>query len=243
MANAKKRKYGNVILDSMPDSEYQAFLDQLDRVEVGIRQVVHEPGRPVNIIYFPVTAVFSTVAVTDDGGTVEVATVGREGLAGLSAFLGKPQNTLTVFSQIPGTCWQVPVPPFRKALEDGGWLHETLHHYTQCLMVQMSQSVICNARHTVLERCARWLLMSADRVQSSEFLLTQEFLGQMLAARRGSVNETATTFESKGLIEYSRGRIKIVNRKGLEGVSCECYERIASEYKKFAKDIRHLRKR
>lgn len=234
---AKRSQWGNTILDAM-GRDYDDFLDQLRREEIDIRTTVQKPGSTVNTLYFPVHGVFSIVATTTDGGAVEVATIGSEGVTDLSIFLGHTQSTLTTFCQIPGACWQVGAGAFRTALKNGPWLTRVMHRYTQCLMVQISQGVVCNARHDVLQRCARWLLMTMDRVNSSEFLLTQEFLAQMLAVRRGSVNEAAKTFQDQGLIEYSRGRIKIMKRDALEARACECYRRITDEYRRFGKEIR-----
>ncbi|HZU24977.1 MAG TPA: Crp/Fnr family transcriptional regulator [Bryobacteraceae bacterium] len=237
---ASRQTWGNVILDAMPEREFAKFLAQLEHIELGIKDVSQEPGEPVRKVFFPVDCVFSVVANTDDGGVVEVATMGSEGLAGLSVFLGHAQSTLTAFSQIPGAAWSTSAEYFRDAVNNGSWLRQVLQLYTHCLMLQISQGVICNARHDVTQRCARWLLMSLDRVKRRDFQLTQEFLAQMLAVGRGSVNQVATRFQAQGIIRYSRGRMSILKPELLREITCECYDKIADEYKRFGREIRRM---
>src|SRR5579884_586463 len=238
MATGAKQRRGNLILDSMPAADYAGFLGQLERGKVDIKQVIQQPGKPIRNVWFPVDAVLSIVATTDDGGVAEVATIGGEGFSALSILPGQARTGLTVLLQIPGICWRCGIDSFRDALNDGGCLNDALHRYTECLLVQTSQNVICNARHNVLQRCARWLLMIHDRVRRDQFLLTQEFLSQMLTVRRASVNEAATELRRQRLIEYTRGKMTILDRRGLEVTACECYGKITAEYRRFAREMR-----
>ena len=238
MAKNRKRNFGNIILDSMPDNGHLPFLDQMECTEVGIREVLQKPDMPIDAVYFPVNSVFSAVA-TADHSSVEVATIGHEGMVGVSVFLGHPETTITIFSQIAGDCWRCPVEPFQDLLDSSDWINRVMHRYTQCLMVQISQSVVCNAQHQIQQRCARWLLMTADRVASNDFLLTQSFLAQMLGVRRASVTGATGELQRQGLLRYSRGKISITDREGLEAASCECYAKVTREYTRFAKDIRN----
>lgn len=153
MPKNRKRKFGNVILDSMPDNGHLPFLDQMEQVDVGIKEILQKPDKPIDAVYFPISAVFSAVA-TADHSSVEVATMGHEGMVGVSVFLGHPETTITIFSQIPGQSWRSPVEPFRDLLDSSEWINQVLHRYTQCLMVQISQSVVCNAQHQIMQRCA-----------------------------------------------------------------------------------------
>lgn len=239
MPKNRKRKFGNIILDSMPDNGHLSFLNQVEHAEVGIREVLQKPNMLIDAVYFPVNSVFSAIASADHR-TVEVATMGHEGIVGVSIFLGHPESTITIFSQIPGQCWRIPVGPFLELLKSSNWINRVLHRYIQCLMVQISQSVVCNTHHDVLQRCARWLLMTADRVRNNDFLLTQSFLTQMLGVHRAVVSRAAGEFQRRGLIRCTRGAISIRDRKGLEGVTCECYAKVTQEYRKFAKDIRNF---
>jgi CRP-like cAMP-binding protein len=169
----------------------------------------------------------------EDGRGIEVATIGNEGMAGLPVFL---QATLTsshmAFSQIPGQALRMPAARFSDFLtspENGG-LHFALNRYTQALMSMIARAVACNALHSVQQRACRWLLTTHDRVGVDEFLLTQEFLGQMLGVTRASVNEVARDLQDAGAIRYTRGRISILDRRELELRSCECYTVIRTEF-------------
>jgi CRP-like cAMP-binding protein len=168
-----------------------------------------------------------------DGRGIEIATIGNEGMAGLPVFL---QATLTSahmsFSQIAGQSLRMPAARFSDFVNssEGGGLRLALNHYTQALMSMIARAVGCNALHSVHQRACRWLLTTHDRVASDEFLLTQEFLSQMLGVTRASVNEVAQDLQSAGAIDYSRGRITILDRPALESRSCECYEVVRDEF-------------
>lgn len=170
------------------------------------------------------------LAHMEGGALIEVATVGNEGMVGIPLFLGAEVTPGTSFSQVPGDALRMPADAFRKAIANDGPFTKILHRYTQALMVQISQGTACNRAHSLEERCARWLLLCHDRVGADEFMLTQEFLSQMLGVRRASVNLVAATFQEAGFIEYRRGRIRILNRRGLESASCQCYAVIREEY-------------
>src|SRR5689334_9896681 len=170
------------------------------------------------------------LAHMEEGKLIEVATVGNEGMIGLPLFLGADLTPGTSFSQIPGDALRMSAEHFRSAISKHGPLTKMLHRYTQALMVQISQGNACNRIHSIEERCARWLLLCHDRVGQDEFTLTQEFLSQMLGVRRASVNLVAATFHQAGLIDYTRGRIRILDRQGLESASCQCYGLIRDEY-------------
>jgi CRP-like cAMP-binding protein len=195
-----------------------------------LKDTAYEPGKPITDIYFPLTAVYSLVAVADGRLGLEVATVGFEGIVGLPIFLGAASSPQAAFCQIPGEAARISVDAFRKVLVAGGSLHALLNRFTQATMVQMAQNVVCNRNHSTEARMARWLLTTRDRVRSDELQLTQEFLSQMLGVHRPTVSETAQRIQDEGLIRYSRGTIVISNRQRLEQRACECYGIVKAEF-------------
>jgi CRP-like cAMP-binding protein len=186
-------------------------------------------------VYFPTSGMCSIVGVTDEGNVVETATVGNEGMIGIPAFLGLDINPSTVISQVSGKGLRMPAPSFLRAMEQGGPLDKLLRRFVAFSLRYAYQTVVCNAQHSVEERMCRWLLMTHDRVGEDEFVLTQEFLGEMLAVRRQTVSVFAATLQTAGFITYRRGVMRIINREGLEGASCECYEVTRSYYDRIVK--------
>lgn len=224
---------GNRLLAALPDEERAALAVDMDVVEYSVRETVYEQGQPVEHVVFPVAAVLSLVSTMSDDRAVEVATVGNEGMIGLPVFL---QATMTsahmAFAQVPGQALVMPAERFSERIDGTGTLHRLLHRYTQALISQIAQGAACGSLHTAEQRACRWLLMTHDRVPGDEFLLTQEFLGQMLAVSRPTVNEVAQLLQDEGLISYARGRMTVLDRGGLERRSCECYGVIAAEFKR-----------
>jgi CRP-like cAMP-binding protein len=223
----------NRLLAMMSDRERRGLAGELELVSLGLKDSIYEEGAPIEHVYFPLSGVLSLVAQMGDGRGIEVATIGREGMAGLPVFL---QATYTsshmAFSQIPGDSLRIPAARFGQIIGEShtGGLHVALNRYTQALMSMIARAVACNALHTVQQRGPRWLLTTHDRVAADEFLLTQEFLGQMLGVTRASVNEVARELQDAKAIDYSRGRITILDRGELESRSCECYRVIRDEF-------------
>ena len=236
MARSSPPPPQNRLLAALPKKEYQRFLPHLERVSLGVKEVVYEPNEPIQYVYFPLTCVFSMVATLHEGRSVEVATLGSEGMVGLPVFLGAKSTPLLGFSQVAGEAMRMDAVSFQKQVALNGPLTALLHRYTQTLMVQIAQGTACNRAHNILQRCARWLLMTQDRVKADSFTLTQEFLGQMLGVRRAGVNEVASELQKRGLIRYRRGIIEIVDRKGLEAISCDCYRIIREEFDRLLTD-------
>jgi CRP-like cAMP-binding protein len=225
----------NFILAALTDREYAQLHQRLEPVELGLKEMIYETDAPISHAYFPTTVVLSMVSVVDGETAVEVATIGREGMAGLPVFLGVTASPNTVFAQIAGLALRMRADHLRDVLTGDGALHRQLHRYIQATMVQLAQNVACNRLHSTEERAARWLLMSADRVGADRFPLTQEFLAQMLGVRRATVSLTAGVLHSAGLISYSRGVITIDDRAGLEEVACDCYRIVRAEFDQLAK--------
>lgn len=223
----------NRLLAMVPEKERDLLAPAFELIDMELKQTVYEEDKPVEHVYFPISGVLSLVSGMDDGRGIEVATIGNEGMAGLPVFL---QATLTsshrAFSQVPGQALRMPAAQFSEFVtssQDGG-LHRALNRYTQALMSMIARTVACNALHSVQQRACRWLLFTHDRAGEDEFLLTQEFLGQMLGVTRASVNEVAQELQNAGAIDYTRGRLRILDREQLESRSCECYEVIRKEF-------------
>lgn len=220
----------NRLLRMLPPAEYKRLRPNFIKVSLALRQKVYEVNSPIRHVYFPLNGIISMVTVMKDGTRTEVATVGNEGMIGIPVFLGAKSVPGEAFSQIPGDAIRLDTTDFLIHLKDDGEFRAVLNRYAQVLMDHLAQSVSCNRLHTIQQRCSRWLLMTHDRVGKDSFPLTQEFLAQMLAVRRATVNEIATTLQNAGMIEYQRGNMTIKNRKKLESTSCECYRVIRDEY-------------
>ena len=218
----------NLLLGRIPAVEYSKLEQHLEPVEMPIRQLVAEANQPVRHVYFPQRGMFSVVTVMKDGTSIEAATVGREGFAGLPIFLGVPITPSRIIVQLRGAAKRIDASHFASVVSEAPVLESVLRRYTLSLLQQISQSAACNTLHTVDKRCSRWLLMCHDRAGEDEFLLTQEFLAQMLGVRRAGVTMAASALQKLGVIRYSRGRIQILDRAGLERQSCECYAAIRS---------------
>jgi CRP-like cAMP-binding protein len=223
----------NRLLAMVSEAERRRLAPELELVELELKQTVYEESQPIEHVYFPINGVLSLVSKMRDGRGVEVATIGNEGMAGLPVFL---QATLTSshmsFSQIPGQALRMPAGRFGDFVggSQNGGLHTALNRYPQALMSMIARAVACNSLHAIQERACRWLLQTHDRVGADEFVLTQEFLSQMLGVTRASVNEVAQQLQDAGAINYTRGRMMILERSQLEDRSCECYGVIRGEF-------------
>ncbi|HEX2206554.1 MAG TPA: Crp/Fnr family transcriptional regulator [Longimicrobium sp.] len=220
----------NRILAALPRNERERLNPVLERVPLTLRQVVFEPNRAIEHVWFPEDAVISLLGLMEDGSAVETATVGNEGMAGVPVYLGAMQMAGQAFVQIPGDAWRMPAEALREEVRRGNALSQLLGRYTQALFTLVSQSSACNRKHPVEQRCARWLLMTHDRVGGDRFELTQHFLSQMLGVRRATVSEAAGGLQNRRLIEYTRGRIAVLDRAGLEAAACGCYGIIRGEF-------------
>ena len=219
----------NQLLTALPREIYARLLPKLETVSLVFKQVLYQPGELIQHVYFPLSGVVSLLTILADGTETEVGIVGNEGIAGISVFLGIDTTSVKALVQIPGDAMRMQTSDFKAELLDGA-LHNLLQRYTQTLIGQISQTVACNSHHSVEERCCRWLLMCHDRARSDHFPITQDFLSHMLGVRRASVTVVASMLQKAGLISYSRGRMTIIDRPGLEEVSCECYESIKAEF-------------
>ncbi|TMB27648.1 MAG: Crp/Fnr family transcriptional regulator [Chloroflexi bacterium] len=222
----------NALLAAIGRAERSRIVSLGEVVHLGLKDVVYEINRPLQHVYFPQSGVLSLITVLENGTGVEVATVGNEGMVGLPAFLGARSIPGRAFAQVPGEALRLKATTFREQVRPDDALHDLLHRYAQALFNQISWSVACLRQHSIEQRCARWLLMTHDRVAGARFPLTQDFLAQMLGVRRASVSGVASRLQRAGLIRYVRGVITIRDRKGLEKKSCECYRIVREEYRR-----------
>jgi CRP-like cAMP-binding protein len=220
----------NRLLLALPRAAYRALLPDLEAVILPHGAVLFEARDPITHIYFPQRCVVSLLAAAGEGPGVEVGLIGNEGMVGLSVFLGALTSTTQAMLQIPDGAWRMEVSAFGRALAQQPSLQQVLRRYTQSVISQVTQGLACNQRHAISPRCARWLLMAHDRVGADRFTLTHEFLGQMLGAQRPTVSLTAQGLQALGLIRYARGVITVLDRAGLEGAACTCYDVMEADY-------------
>ena len=213
----------NLILRAIPAEEYARLLPHLEPFALEPMQLLAELGDPIPHVYFPETGIVSLLSRLADGTLIENGTVGSEGMAGLPLLLGVDWTPVVMTGQVPGLSRRVDAATFRALLPTLPVLETILRRYVVYFLAQVSQSLACNSAHTVEQRCARWLLMTHDRVPGDQFVLTHEVLAQMLAVRRAGVSVAADAMRTRGLIQYSRGRITITDRAGLAAAACECY--------------------
>jgi CRP-like cAMP-binding protein len=229
------RGIANRLLVGLPDNDYQRLLPEMKIVPLTVKQVLHRQDRPIRHVYFPNGGVCSFTAVMKSGARVEVATVGKEGMVGIRTFLGGSDALSECFVQSAApssTAVQLPAELFRQELARHGALEHVMQRYSQAFLSSLMQCIACNALHTIQQRCSRWLLMVHDRMDGEGFVLTQQFLAMMLGTRRPTVNVVATKLQRMGLIRYTRGRIQVLDRKGLESASCECYDTIQRAFER-----------
>jgi len=238
-ASDKLPATGNVLLDSLPWESRDRLAPRLERLSLAVRHPVYEPGGPIPHVYFPLDSIISLVAVLADREEVEVLTVGREGMAGMPVFWGTVTIPTKAYCQIPGEAYRVSAGVFRSEVDRGGELPGLFLRYTQAAFNQVAWSAACNRVHPIEQRCARWLLMTHDRVGRDDFELKQELLAEMLGVRRAGVSAAAGALQRAGHIRYARGRICVVNRTGLESAACECYRVIRDEYSRLFNNTDH----
>jgi CRP-like cAMP-binding protein len=221
----------NKLLAALPSEEYRRIEPQLTLVPLRHRQVLHRAGQPIHAVYFPADGLCSIVMTMEDGRAAEVATVGNEGIVGLSAFLGQEAAPGDTIVQIPGAfAYMMPAEIFAQEMERCGPLHDLVNRYSQALVAYLMHSAACNGLHAADQRCARWLLQSHDRIGRDWFELTQEFLAVMLGVRRATVSVIAQQLQRAGLIVFRRRGVRILDRQGLEAITCECYGAIKSQF-------------
>jgi CRP-like cAMP-binding protein len=228
----------NQLLASLRAPHTLQSMQKFRRVRLPLGRILFQPDEPLESVYFPSTAVISLLNVMDDGRVVEIATVGKEGVIGARSLFA-PKTALTrAVVQIEGEALVISDSAFRQEAGVNSELQELMLRYNEAFLAQLIQTAGCNSLHTAPQRCARWLLMVHDRADLKDFRITHQFLADMLAVRRQTVQAVANQLQEKGLIRYSRGRVSILNRAGLERAACECYEKVRNEYLSIMKPVR-----
>jgi CRP-like cAMP-binding protein len=204
---------------------------------LGLGQVLHESGEALNYVYFPTTAIVSLLYVMENGAAAEIAVVGDDGVVGISLFMGGGSTTSRAVVQSAGHALRLNAQQLMDEFNRNGSVLHLLLRYTQALITQMAQTAVCNRHHTLDQQLCRWLLLSLDRLQGSDLLMTQELIANMLGVRREGVTEAATKLQRDGLIRYSRGHITVLDRVGLETRTCECYSVVRREYERLLPEL------
>jgi CRP-like cAMP-binding protein len=219
----------NQLLAALPDTEWQRWLPQLEWVAMPLGEVLYESGATLAHVYFPTTAIVSLLYVMENGASAEIAVVGNEGIVGISLFMGGESTPSRAVVQSAGEGYRLKASVIKDEFNRAPVLHLLLR-YTQALITQMAQTAVCNRHHSLDQQLCRWLLLSLDRLKGSDLVMTQELIANMLGVRREGVTEAALNLQKAELIRYSRGRISVLDRPGLEKRSCECYAVVKKEY-------------
>ena len=220
----------NHLLASLADDEWQRWLPLLEHVELPLGHVLYESGKTLSHVYFPTTAIVSLLYVLENGASAEIAVVGNEGLVGVSLFMGGGSTPSRAVVQSAGQGFRLKAKAMKDEFDRGGPVLHLLLRYTQALITQMAQTAVCNRHHSLDQQLCRWLLLSLDRLDGAELVMTQELIANMLGVRREGVTEGASKLQNAGLITYSRGHITVLDRPGLEQRTCECYLVVKKEY-------------
>ena len=221
---------GNRLLAKLPRQEYEQLLPHLERISFSLGEVVYESGGQISYIYFPTTAIISLLYLMENGSSAEMGVAGNEGLVGVALFMGGDTMPNRAVVQSAGGAIRMRAQALRDEFKQAGSFQRLLLRYTQALLTQMSQTAVCNRLHTVEQQLCRWLLLSRDRLDSDELVMTQELIANMLGVRREGVTVAAGRLQEHGLISYVRGHIRILDRRGLEAAVCECYRVVKDEY-------------
>ncbi len=232
---------GNRLLGLLPPKDYERLRPHLEPIPLAYRKSLYHAHKSIGSVYFIETGVGSLVNTMANGQAAEVGTIGNEGIVGLPLLFGDDRTPMSVYVQVPGKGLRMSATLFEKELERSAAMRKVMLHYAHAFFNQVAQSAACNQFHSIEQRCARWLLMTHDRMQSDQFLLTQEFLAMMLGVQRTGVTVAAGALQRAGLIRYTRGEVTIVDRPGLKRRSCECYRVSKAEFDRLLGD-RAIRK-
>jgi CRP-like cAMP-binding protein len=220
----------NFLLAALPSGVLARWAPDLELVEMPLGQVLYEPGAVLSHVYFPTTAIVSLLYVMEDGASAEIAVAGNEGIIGISLFMGGESTPSRAVVQSAGDSFRMKSQILKDEFSHHGPVLHLLLRYTQALITQMAQTAVCNRHHSVDQQLCRWLLLSLDRLRGDKLTMTQELISNMLGVRREGVTEAALKLQKAGVISYSRGRITLLDRAGLEKLTCECYAVVKKEY-------------
>ncbi len=220
----------NQLLESLPPEEWARWQPLLEWIDLPLGYVLYESSNLQSHVYFPTTAIVSLLYVMEDGASAEIAVVGNEGVVGISLFMGGETTPSRAVVQSAGQGYRLKSQMIKDEFGLSGPVKHLLLRYTQALITQMAQTAVCNRHHSLDQQLCRWLLLSMDRLRGNELVMTQELIANMLGVRREGVTQAALKLQSAGLIHYSRGRITVLDRDGLEKRTCECYDVVKKEY-------------
>jgi CRP-like cAMP-binding protein len=220
----------NHLLAALPDAEWQRWLPELESIDMPLGQVLYESGNTLSHVYFPTTSIVSLLYVMENGASAEIAVVGNEGIVGISLFMGGGSTPSRAVVQSAGRGLRLNAQNLKSEFNLNGPVLHLLLRYTQALITQMAQTAVCNRHHSLDQQLCRWLLLSLDRLRDNELVMTQELIANMLGVRREGVTGAALHLQEAGLIRYTRGRITVLDRAGLEKRTCECYAVVKKEY-------------
>ena len=226
----------NQLLAALPDAEWKRWQGELELVDMPLGEALYESGVAMNHVYFPIDAIVSLLYVLEDGGSAEIAVVGNEGVVGIAIVMGGESTTSRAVVQSAGKGWRMRAQVIKAEFARSGPVLHLLLRYIQALITQMAQTAVCNRHHSLDQQLCRWLLLSMDRLQGDELVMTQELIANMLGVRREGVTEAALKLQRAGLIRYTRGHITVLDRKGLEQRTCECYAVVRDEYDRLLPD-------
>jgi len=227
----------NHLLAALPDDDYARLLPDLELTPMPLGWAVYESGRQMGYIYFPTTSIVSLLYVTASGASAEIGITGNDGLVGISLFMGGNSTPSRAVVQSAGHGYRLKASSLKREFALGGTLQHLALRYTLALITQMAQTAVCNRHHTLDQQLCRWLLLSMDRLPGEELLMTQELIANMLGVRREGVTEAAGRLQAAGLIHYSRGKITVLDRPGLEQRVCECYAVVKRECDRLLPDL------
>ncbi len=229
----------NHLIAALTKDEFEPLATQLELVPMPLGQMLYEPGEQLPHAYFPTSCIVSLHYVTESGASAETASVGREGLVGVSLFMGGNTTSSSAVVQTAGHAYRLERHKLLQEFNRAGPLQRLLLRYTQALLTQMAQIAVCNRHHTLEQQLCRWLLMTLDRLPTNELTMTQELVASMLGVRREGVTEAAGNLQRAGCISYRRGHIAVLDRSGLETRACECYAVVKAEMKRLLSDVQY----
>ena len=227
----------NHLLAALPPADFERLAADLELIPMPLGEALYESGGRLQHVYFPTTSIVSLLYVMEDGASAEIAVVGNEGILGISLFMGGETTPSRAVVQSAGYGYRLKAQLLKQEFNRAGAVMHLLLRYTQALITQMAQTAVCNRHHSVEQQLCRWLLLSLDRLSSTELSMTQELIANMLGVRREGVTEAAGKLQKEGLIRYSRGRITVLDRPGLEKEVCECYAVVKKEFDRLLSDI------
>ncbi|XKH02216.1 Crp/Fnr family transcriptional regulator [Marinobacter nauticus] len=234
MPEVRHKPEENHLLAALPDAAKKRIFPSLKLVELDLGDVIYESDQPIDFVYFPTNSIISMLYVMLNGASAEISVVGNEGIAGITVFMGGDSTPSRTVVQSKGFAYRMASSDLRKDFNNHAEVRVLMLRYTQALITQMSQTAVCNRHHTIDQQLCRWLLLSLDRLSDNHLTMTQELIANMLGVRREGVTEAAGKLQKKGVIEYHRGKITVIDRPQLEALCCECYAVVKRETDRLA---------